>query len=132
MSIRQISSACLLLAGLLAGLPTIRAADTFAPPPIPAPEPVTKGQTQGQAGSSANSIDQYNYGVGYAVPWQPVSGKHWRKGARLEYYSNSPAPTWRWFHTGRGCPYDPGLHYGIGYPFTVGYQYPKYASKPTK
>jgi hypothetical protein len=60
--------------------------------------------------------DSEFYGVGYVAPWQPVSGVHWRKGARLEYYTRPPAPTWRWFTTGRGCGYDKGIVYGVGYP----------------
>ena len=73
------------------------------PPPIP---PVL----------GSRSDDGDFYGVGYVATWQPASGIHWRKNARLDYYSRPPAPTWRWFTTGRGCGYDKGIVYGVGYP----------------
>ena len=67
----------------------------------------------------------YDYGVGYALPWQPASGVHWRKNARLEYYARPPAPTWRWFTTGRGCDYPKGSVYGVSYPQMETYPYDK-------
>lgn len=114
---------CFLL--LLAGGKGMQAAQPYDPPPLPGT--LSGNATRNVAGAElAPPKPEFNYGVGYAVPWQAASGIHWRKNARLEYYANPPSPTWRWFTTGRGCPYDKGLHYGIGYPFTVGYQYPKY------
>lgn len=123
---RRFLSAGLIFGALLAGQTAARAVQPYGPPPIPSVEPKAVAQKAGGQGSEAEPKPAYNYGVGYAVPWLPASGKHWRRDARLEYYSNPPSPTWRWFHTGRGCTYDRGLHYGIGYPFTCGYQYPKY------
>lgn len=117
------------VACLIASLATWRmlpAAEQNYLPPVPSARASASPPTRAISDSDRAQKPEYAYGIGYAAPWQPVSGKHWRKGARLEYYSNPPAPTWRWFTTGRGCPYDPGLHYGIGYPFTMGYTYPKY------
>jgi hypothetical protein len=84
------------------------------PPPIPPAPP------------KANPDSDF-YGVGYVAPWEPASGVHWRRNARLEYYARPPAPTWRWFTTGRGCGYDKGIVYGVTYPQIPTYPYGKKA-----